>query len=88
MNDRRFPSQRNPGLVLIRPGADGHDNRRLFECLIKLLEFGDSANWFLHRKLEFASNEDLRIRSHRKGRITEARYLWPTRGLAMEWIER
>ena len=37
MDDRRFPHHRNPGVVLIRPGADGSDNERLLECLVKTM---------------------------------------------------
>ncbi len=88
MDNRRFPPHRNPGIVLIHPGAAGHDNERLLECLLKtLLIAGDSAKWFLHRKLEFTSNEQLKIRSNRKGKFTEVRYLWPGRGVAMEWVD-
>ncbi len=87
LDDRRFPPHRNPGIVLIRPGADGHDSRRLLECLIKtLLIAGDSGKWFLRRKLEFSSNEELIIRSQRGGKVTEHRYLWPNKGSAMEWV--
>jgi predicted nuclease of predicted toxin-antitoxin system len=89
MDDRRFPSHRNPGIVLIHPGAEGNDNERLLECLFKTLVIaGDSGKWFLHRKLEFTSNEQLKIRSNLKGKSTEARYLWTDRGnVAMEWVD-
>lgn len=88
MDDRRFPSHRNPGIVLIHPGAEGHDNEGLLECLLKtLLIAGDSGKWFLHRKLEFASKEELKIRSHLKGKVTVGRYRWPETGPAMEWVE-
>jgi predicted nuclease of predicted toxin-antitoxin system len=89
MDDRRFPPHRNPGIVLIHPGAAGSDNKRLQECLFKtLLIAGDSGKWFAHRKLEFTSNETLRIRSHLNGNVIENRYLWPDRGDAMEWVDK
>ena len=88
MNDRRFPYHRNPGIVQIHPGVKGADNERLLECLLKTLLFaGDSGKWFLQRKIEFTSHEELKIRSHLKGKVTEARYLWPDRGVAMEWVD-
>src|SRR5713101_2894806 len=52
MDDRRFPPHRNPGIVLIHPGAEGHDNERLLECLLKTLVIAsDSGRWFIGRKI-------------------------------------
>ena len=88
MDDRRFPASRNPGVVVIHPGAAGHDNVRLLECLEKtLLIAGHHAQWFLRKKLEFKSAEELSIRSRGKNKNTLNRYFWPSSGVAMEWIE-
>lgn len=33
LDNRKFPFNRNPGVVVIRPGADGHDDGGLYTCL-------------------------------------------------------
>ena len=88
MDDRRFPAHRNPGVVQIHPGADGNDNARLIECLVKILLIAsDSGRWFLGKKLEFSSNDQFSICSNTNGRFTRSRYLWRAGGRAMEWVD-
>ena len=63
LDNRRFPPHRNPGVILIRLGADGRDDQGLIRCLLKAsLIAGDNASWFQGKKLEFAS-EEIRINS-------------------------
>jgi hypothetical protein len=85
LDDRRFPPHRNPGVILIHPGADGHDDEGLIGCLVKaLLIAGNHASWFQGTKLEFFS-EEIAISS--EGEPTRERFLWKRRGKVMKWIE-
>ena len=62
LDNNRFPPHRNPGVVLIRPGSSGGDNRGLQVCLIKLIQFAaDHAKWFPGKKLDYSSEQMLTI---------------------------
>jgi predicted nuclease of predicted toxin-antitoxin system len=62
LDDGRFPHHRNPGVVLIRPGSSGRDNRGLQVCLIKTtLIAADHATWYRGKKLDCSSEEMLTI---------------------------
>jgi len=53
LDNHRFPPHRNPGVVLIRPGSEGHDNQGLVRCLAKAtLLGGKNAAWFRGKKLD------------------------------------
>jgi predicted nuclease of predicted toxin-antitoxin system len=85
LDNTRFPSHRNPGVILIRPGADGRDDQGLIQCLAKaLLIAGDNASWFQGKKLEFSS-EEIGISSG--GNTTRERFLWRRHGRVMKWID-
>lgn len=82
LDDRRFPPHRNPGVILVRPGADGRD-RGLFGCLAKAtLIAGENAAWFKGKKLDFSADE-IAI-ADRSGR---PRYLWRGNEDPMIWEE-
>ena len=83
LENRRFPPHRNPGIIVIRPGASGRDNRGLLICLSKAVVFaGFHATWFRGKKMEFASDELITI----IGRAGRNRYRWPEgNGRAMIW---
>lgn len=62
IDDRRFPPKRNPGIVLIRPGSNGRNDRGLKVCLIKMLHIArEHASWFRGRKLDYSSETNLTI---------------------------
>lgn len=83
LDDRRFPPHRNPGLILVRPGADGRDDRGLFGCLAKAaLLGGENAAWFKGRKLDFSADEI--VIADQSGR---RRYLWRGNEDPMIWEE-
>ncbi len=83
LDDLRFPPHRNPGIIVIRPGASGRDNDGLLLCLRKaLLIAGTNAPWFIGKKLDFKSEDALTITSLRGGRN---RYLWTKHGMPMVW---
>ncbi len=83
LDDRRFPPHRNPGVILVRPGADGRDDHGLFACLMKATLFaGETALWFQGRKLDFSKDEiAITDQSGRK------RYLWRGNEDPMIWEE-
>jgi predicted nuclease of predicted toxin-antitoxin system len=82
LNDKRFPSHRNAGVILVRPGSDGRDDVGLIGCLAKaVLLAGKNATWFRGKKLDFSSDEALTITS----RGTRHRYLWKKHGTPMIW---
>ena len=88
LDDRRFPFNRNPGVILIRPGAAGNDDEGLIRCLVKaLLIAGHNASWFRGKKLDFSSDETITIRSRSAGETTHDRFLWRRRGKVMRWID-
>ena len=65
MDNNRFPHNRNPGVILVCPGADGRDNEGLVRCLAKaVLLAGKNATWFQGKNLIFPLTKDLR--SHPK----------------------
>lgn len=62
LDNSRFPPHRNPGVVLIRPGSSGRDNRDLQVCLIRTtLIAADHATWYRGKKLDYSSGEMLTI---------------------------
>jgi predicted nuclease of predicted toxin-antitoxin system len=82
LDNNRFPPNRNPGVVLIRPGSVGRDDERLLRCLVKaVLLAGNNATWFQGKKLDFSSDEALAITSQ-GGR---QRYLWRKHGMPLIW---
>jgi predicted nuclease of predicted toxin-antitoxin system len=82
LDNKRFPTHRNPGVVLVRPGSDGYDDDGLARCLAKaVLLAGENATWFQDKKLDFSSDEALTITSQ-SGR---SRYLWRKHGMPMIW---
>jgi predicted nuclease of predicted toxin-antitoxin system len=82
LDDRGFPPNRNPGIVLIRPGSSGRDNRGLKVCLIKMLYIaGDHASWFRGRKLDYSSESNLTITSQG----TRQLYKWERNSDPMVW---
>jgi predicted nuclease of predicted toxin-antitoxin system len=82
LDNNRFPPNRNPGVVLIRPGSHGHDSERLIRCLAKaVLLARKNATWFQGKKLDFSSDEALAITSQ-DGRN---RYLWREHGMPLIW---
>jgi predicted nuclease of predicted toxin-antitoxin system len=84
MDDRRFPHHRNPGLVVVGPGASGREDEQLISCLHKaILLAGRNAAWFKGKKLYFKSPEALTIKSS-TGRD---RYLWTVHGMPKIWTD-
>jgi predicted nuclease of predicted toxin-antitoxin system len=83
LDNRRFPSYRNPGIIVIRPGSSGRDNEGLLACLSKAIAFGGQhASWFRGKKLEFVSRDLITI----IGRGGRHRYFWPEgNAKAMIW---
>ena len=70
-------------MILVRPGADGRDDRGLFACLAKAtLIAGKNAEWFHGRKLDF-SKDEIAI-TDQSGRT---RYLWRVNEDPMIWEE-
>jgi predicted nuclease of predicted toxin-antitoxin system len=39
LDNKRFPPNRNPGIIVVRPGASGHDDYGLLRCLVRALTF-------------------------------------------------
>lgn len=84
LNDRRFPQNRNPGVVIVHPGADGRNGYLLMACLMKAVQIGGkTAGWFRGNKLDFSSAEEFSVKSI-EGR---SRFRWPAYGDAMVWEE-
>src|ERR1035437_10503749 len=84
LDDRRFPHHRNPGVVVLCPGASGREDEELIACLHKaILLAGQNASWFRGKKLEFRSPEALTIKSL-TGRD---RYLWTKHGMPKIWTD-
>lgn len=84
LDNVRFPHHRNPGVVVIRPGADGRDSAGLILCLARVALFArKNANWLRGKKLDFTSHEMLTISSS-NGRH---RYWWKTHGMPLVWEE-
>lgn len=82
LDDRRFPPNRNPGIVLVRPGSSGRNDHGLFACLVKAtLIAGSNAMWFRGKKLDFSSESNLTITSQG----TRQRYLWERNQDPMIW---
>jgi predicted nuclease of predicted toxin-antitoxin system len=82
LDNYRFPPHRNPGVILVRAGSDGHDDDGLVRCLAKaVLLAGENATWFQGKKLDFSSAEALTITSQ----SGHARYLWRKHGMPMIW---
>jgi len=82
LDNRRFPPHRNPGIIVVRPGASGHEDYELLTCLVKALNFiGKRASWLRAKKVDFASDELLTIMSTG----TRERYLWRRHGMPMIW---
>lgn len=82
LNDKRFPPNRNPGIVVIRPGSSGHDNRGLKVCLIKMLFFARKhGSWFRHKKFDHSSETHLTITSQGTRRILK----WERNSDPMIW---
>jgi predicted nuclease of predicted toxin-antitoxin system len=82
LDNNRFPPHRNPGVVLVRPGSDGHDDDGLIACLAKVvLLAGKNATWFQGKKLDFSSDEALTVTSQG----TRQRYLWRRHGMPLIW---
>jgi predicted nuclease of predicted toxin-antitoxin system len=82
LDDRRFPLHRNPGIVVIRPGSSGRNDRGLIACLYKAIQMGrDKSGWFRGVKFDFSSEEEFSIQS-RDGR---QRYRWAANQDAMIW---
>jgi predicted nuclease of predicted toxin-antitoxin system len=82
LDNRQFPPNRNPGIVLIRPGSSGHDNHGLLVCLTKAIQMaGDNAKWFLGKKLDFSSESNLTITSQR----ARQRFIWEKNDDPMVW---
>jgi hypothetical protein len=85
LDNRQFPPHRNPGVIVIGPGADGRDDEGLRRCLVlSLMLAGDFASWYVGKKIEFTSGETLTIygADHSK-----KKYKWPRGGDAMEWVD-
>jgi hypothetical protein len=58
LDNRRFPPNRNPGIIRIGPGADGEDDEGLRKCLaIAMIIAGISTTWWTSVKLDFSSPE-------------------------------
>lgn len=82
LDDRRFPPNRNPGVIVVQPGADGRNAYGLIACLMKAVQIGGkTARWFRGKKLDFSSVEEFSIKSV-GGR---QRYRWPAYGDVMIW---
>lgn len=85
LDNRNFPPHRNPGVIVIGPGSDGKDDEGLRQCLVlALLLAEDLRTWFVGKKIEFTSKENLTIYGSDGIR---AKYRWPEHGNAMEWEE-
>ena len=82
LDNREFPQSRNPGVVVIRPGADGRDDDGLVRCLLlTLMIVGSTAAWFKGKKMEFTSSEAVAITSAEGRR----RFLWKRKGNPQVW---
>jgi predicted nuclease of predicted toxin-antitoxin system len=82
LDDRRFPPHRNPGVIVVRPGSDGHNSRGLFRCLFIAIQIaGRLAGWFRAKKLDFASEDEFSIKSPG----VRQRYRWLAYGNPMIW---
>jgi len=73
LNNRRFPHHRNPGVVVIRPGADGRDDNGLTRCLVLTTMLGaEHAAFFRGTKIEFTSDETYTVLAQG----TKVKYRW------------
>jgi predicted nuclease of predicted toxin-antitoxin system len=82
LDDRRFPPNRNPGVVLIRPGSSGRENHGLLLCLWKATQIaGHNAAWFRGKKLDFSSQSNLTVFSQERRQM----FLWEAHRDVMVW---
>lgn len=83
MDNRSFPPHRNPGIIRIGPGADGTNVDGLKACLVIAVWIaGDIAQWYVGRKLDFTSRENIVIYD---ANGTKTKYRWPPKGPVQYW---
>jgi hypothetical protein len=51
LDNKRFPPNRNPGVVLIRPGSEGHDDERFVRCLGNCAFLGQRSGWPIRKDI-------------------------------------
>jgi predicted nuclease of predicted toxin-antitoxin system len=83
LDDRKFPPHRNPGVIVIHPGASGKDNAGMLTSMARATNIAawDSGEWYRGRKLEFTSQDQLTITSQRG----YAKYMYRGREV-YEWV--
>ena len=77
LNNSNFPQHRNPGVIVVRPGSDGRDDRGLIACLVMAVRIaGNTRHWFIGKKLDFTSRATLTVDADG----TKTKYRWQRHG--------
>jgi predicted nuclease of predicted toxin-antitoxin system len=64
LDDHRFSPKTNAGIIFLREYSEESDNERVVRCLGRALRLSrEDASWFEGKKLDFASDRVLTIRS-------------------------
>lgn len=85
LDNRRFPPNRNPGIIRIGPGADGKDDEGLRRCLaIAMIIARKAATWWTGMKLDFSSLEYFTLYD---GYNAKRRLRWLAHQPAEEWVD-
>jgi len=85
LDNRRFPPNRNPGIIRISSGADGKDDEGLRRSLIIAMMIAEkSATWWIGMKLDFTSPEHFTIYD---GCNSMRRLRWLPHQPAEEWMD-
>ncbi|MGA2905333.1 MAG: DUF5615 family PIN-like protein [Candidatus Korobacteraceae bacterium] len=90
LDNRRFPQNRNPGVVVFAVGASGEDDQRLlraFSAMQSLVSAFGAAE-MRGTKIVFLDDEHVNIeRRNRTGRLVKMRYWVPANGPPMQWVD-
>jgi len=86
LDDRRFPFNRNPGVIVL-PGGHGTDHG-LVDALREVMSLiGNFKNLFPNAKIEISNDNIWSVRQFEKeeGRIRQSRYRFDDHGKVWQW---
>lgn len=86
LDDRRFPFNRNPGVIVL-PGGHGTDHALVVALREVMSLMGDFKNLFPNAKIEISNDNIWRVRQFVKeeGLIRESRYRFDDHGDVWQW---
>jgi predicted nuclease of predicted toxin-antitoxin system len=89
LNDRLFRPDLNPGLVVLRPGAEGHQDRLLLRALFDAVSVVGQFRE-IYRGTKLTVHEDgTWTMSHKtpEGRVERTKYRFPRNRQVEEWVD-